>query len=184
MKKNNKASRISSRFLCVIITAIVTAVPAGAAAAGAARTQSDVDSTGFRQETEYADVRDNVWDKIRKRLPEIDFAEFDKDREKEKLREAIRTMDDLGISPEMLVKNAWSFINRKENREKIDKAVDGFRDKAEEIGGQDAVDKVRDQASDVADQVTKEVTEKADEKIEEAADKAKNKAEEEILNNF
>ena len=38
----------------------------------------------------------------------------------------------------MLVRNAWDFLSRKENRKKIDQAVDDLRDKVEEVTGGDS----------------------------------------------
>lgn len=108
------------------------------AAAGQVLSASAEDPAGDSSKSRAADGR-GIWEIIKERLPEIDFAEFDAAAEKEKLREAVRTMDELGISPEMLVRNAWDFLSRKENRKKIDQAVDDLRDKVEEVTGGDSV---------------------------------------------
>jgi hypothetical protein len=109
------------------------------AAAGqvSSASEKEQEQAGDSSKSRTVDGR-GIWEKIREKLPEIDLAEFDADAEKEKLREAVRTMDELGISPEMLVRNAWDFLSRKENRQKIDRAVDDLRDKVEEVTGGDS----------------------------------------------
>ncbi len=123
MGMRNKVIRIAAAFMCAVLVtaAAVPAVQAGAAAES-------------KEESKEADG--GILDRIREKLPDIEFAEFDADAEKEKLREAIRTMDELGVSPEMLVKNAWEFLNRKENKEKIDQAVEDIRDTVEDVTGE------------------------------------------------
>ena len=153
MEKIKKIRCLAALLLCVIlikVPAVSAEVLTGSAAVrtesaevltGAAAVQvsaaSSEDPAGDPSKRRAVDGR-GIWDKIREKLPEIDFAEFDADAEKEKLREAVRTMDELGISPEMLVRNAWDFLSRKENRKKIDQAVDDLRDKVEEVTGGDS----------------------------------------------
>ena len=114
---------------------------------------------------------DSIWDKLRERLPEIDFSKIDTEAEKEKLREAVRTMDELGISPEKLAHRAWEFLTRKENKEKIEQAAKEIRDKvqdaAEDGSTSEVVKKVREETGKAAEKVTKEITEQTAEKVTE-----------------
>ena len=153
MEKKKKIRYLAAVLLCTILIkapAVSAAVPAEAAAvpaepaavrteaaAGQVRPAPADEPAGDSSKGRTVDGR-GIWEKIREKLPEIDLAEFDADAEKEKLREAVRTMDELGISPEMLVRNAWDFLSRKENRKKIDQAVDDLRDKVEEVTGGDS----------------------------------------------
>lgn len=139
MEKIKKIRCLAALLLCVIlikVPAVSAEVLTGSAAVQVSAASSE-DPAGDPSNRRAVDGR-GIWDKIREKLPEIDFAEFDADAEKEKLREAVRTMDELGISPEMLVRNAWDFLSRKENRKKIDQAVDDLRDKVEEVTGGDS----------------------------------------------
>ena len=139
MEKIKKIRCLAALLLCVIlikVPAVSAEVLTGSAAVQVSVASSE-DPAGDPSKRRAVDGR-GIWDKIREKLPEIDFAEFDADAEKEKLREAVRTMDELGISPEMLVRNAWDFLSRKENRKKIDQAVDDLRDKVEEVTGGDS----------------------------------------------
>ena len=153
MEKKKRIRYLAAVLLCTILIkapAVSAAVPAEAAAvpaepaavrteaaAGQVRPAPADEPAGDSSKGRTVDGR-GIWEKIREKLPEIDLAEFDADAEKEKLREAVRTMDELGISPEMLVRNAWDFLSRKENRKKIDQAVDDLRDKVEEVTGGDS----------------------------------------------
>ena len=103
------------------------------------------------QKAEKKDADQGMPDKIKEKLPDIDlpdihlpdldFSKPDSKAEKEKLREAVRKMDEIGISPERLVQRAWKFLNRKDNTEKIDEAVEDIRDrvqdKTEKAAGQE-----------------------------------------------
>ena len=112
------------------------------------------DSAG--QNAEKKEAAKSTPDKIKEKLPDIDlpgidlpdldlpdlhFSKLNPETEKEKLRKAVRKMDEIGISPERLVQKAWDFLNRKDNREKIDKAVEDIReqvqDKTEKASGQE-----------------------------------------------
>ena len=153
MEKKKRIRYLAAVLLCTIlikapaVSAAVTAEPAAVrteaaavraeAEAGQVRPAPADEPAGDSSKGRTVDGR-GIWEKIREKLPEIDLAEFDADAEKEKLREAVRTMDELGISPEMLVRNAWDFLSRKENRKKIDQAVDDLRDKGEEVTGGDS----------------------------------------------
>ena len=153
MEKKKRIRYLAAILLCTIlikapaVSAAVTAEPAAVrteaaavraeAEAGQVRPAPADEPAGDSSKGRTVDGR-GIWEKIREKLPEIDLAEFDADAEKEKLREAVRTMDELGISPEMLVRNAWDFLSRKENRKKIDQAVDDLRDKVEEVTGGDS----------------------------------------------
>ena len=130
----------------------------------------------------------SIWDKIKEKLPDIDlpeisFSEFDGKTEKEKLREAVREMDEIGISPEKLVQRAWKFLNRKDNQEKIKKTSEDVRDRvqnaAEETGKNEAVKKVSEEAGKTADKVREEAGEAAEKAAKEIADRAVQKAAEE-----
>ena len=130
----------------------------------------------------------SIWDKIKEKLPDIDlpeisFSEFDGKAEKEKLREAVREMDEIGISPEKLVQRAWKFLNRKDNQEKIKKTSEDVRDRvqnaAEETGKNEAVKKVSEEAEKTADKVREEAGEAAEKAAKEIADRAAEKAAEE-----
>lgn len=130
----------------------------------------------------------SIWDKIKEKLPDIDlpeisFSEFDGKAEKEKLREAVREMDEIGISPEKLVQRAWKFLNRKDNQEKIKKTSEDVRDRvqnaAEETGKNEAVKKVSEEAGKTADKVREETGEAAEKAAKEIADRAVQKAAEE-----
>ena len=66
------------------------------------------------------------------------FSKIDAKKEKEKLREAVRKMDEIGISPDRLVQRAWKFLNRKDNREKIDEAVEDIRETVQDKTGKAA----------------------------------------------
>ena len=153
IEKKKRIRYLAAVLLCTILIkapAVSAAVPAEPAAvrteAAAVRAEAEAgqvrpapadEPAGDSSKGRTVDGR-GIWEKIREKLPEIDLAEFDADAEKEKLREAVRTMDELGISPEMLVRNAWDFLSRKENRKKIDQAVDDLRDKVEEVTGGDS----------------------------------------------
>ena len=153
IEKKKRIRYLAAVLLCTIlikapaVSAAVTAEPAAVrteaaavraeAEAGQVRPVPADEPAGDSSKGRTVDGR-GIWEKIREKLPEIDLAEFDADAEKEKLREAVRTMDELGISPEMLVRNAWDFLSRKENRKKIDQAVDDLRDKVEEVTGGDS----------------------------------------------
>ena len=108
------------------------------------------------QNAEKKEAAKSTPDKIKEKLPDIDlpgidlpdldlpdlhFSKLNPETEKEKLRKAVRKMDEIGISPERLVQKAWDFLNRKDNREKIDKAVEDIReqvqDKTEKASGQE-----------------------------------------------
>ena len=135
----------------------------------------------------------SIWGKIKEKLPDIDlpdiklpeinFSEFDGKAEKEKLREAVREMDEIGISPEKLVQRAWKFLNRKDNQEKIKKTSEDVRDRvqnaAEETGKNEAVKKVSEEAGKTADKVREEAGEAAEKAAKEIADRAAEKAAEE-----
>ena len=136
--------------------AAVTAVSAEAAVRQAGKTAfaDAADSAG--QNAEKKEAAKSTPDKIKEKLPDIDlpgidlpdldlpdlhFSKLNPETEKEKLRKAVRKMDEIGISPERLVQKAWDFLNRKDNREKIDKAVEDIReqvqDKTEKASGQE-----------------------------------------------
>lgn len=105
-------------------------------------------------------------------LPEMDLSGFNGGSEKEKLREALKTMDDLGISPAKLVRRAWEFLSRKETKEKLEKAAKKFS-----TDGKNPIGKA-------ADETAQRISEKASEQIDRAADRAaetvKKKAAEEL----
>ena len=67
-------------------------------------------------------------------LPEIDFSKISKETEKERLREALESMDDLGISPKKLVRRVWNVITPKENGEKAGRMIEKARRMIEKAG--------------------------------------------------
>ena len=168
--------------------AVVQSAPAIPASRAAGRTEAAVMSAVMRnpsaesslvlseseQMIERASADRTIWDKIKEKLPKIDFSEFDQDTEKEKLREAIKKMDELGISPEKLADRAWSFLNRKENKEKIDHAMDELRDKtgkAKEKIEKEVTDRASQAVDEAADKAEEEIKKKAAEEVEEAKDR-------------
>ncbi len=187
MRKRKKMRRVLSKCagLMVAFSLIVTAFLSGAAPASSLTAQAVQGSEkaavqesekAAAEGSEKAAADGSIWDKIKDNLPEIDFSEIDLKAEKEKFREAIRTLDEMGISPEKLAERIWDFLNRKDNKEIIDKTVEDIRDKVENKVGK------------TADQVTEEITDRASEKVEEAAgqvkEEVKKKAAEEIMDSF
>lgn len=119
------------------------------------------------------------------KLPEVDFSKIDREAEKEKLRKAVRTMDELGISPEKIAQRAWEFLSRKENQEKIDEAAREIGEKvqnaAEESGTNKVVKKVTEETGKAADKVTKDIVNQAADKVtEEITNQAADKVTKEI----
>ena len=91
--------------------------------------EADIRKTGLSK----ADVRKITLPKID--LPKIDFSRIDQEKEKEKLRDALQELDEKGLSTEKLAERLWSFLSRPENREKIENAADGAREKAGQVFG-------------------------------------------------
>ena len=135
-------------------TAFTDAADSSVRQAGKTAFADAADSAG--QNAEKKEAGKSTPDKIKEKLPDIDlpgidlpdldlpdlhFSKLNPETEKEKLRKAVRKMDEIGISPERLVQKAWDFLNRKDNREKIDKAVEDIReqvqDKTEKASGQE-----------------------------------------------
>ena len=135
-------------------TAFTDAADSSVRQAGKTAFADAADSAG--QNAEKKEAAKSTPDKIKEKLPDIDlpgidlpdldlpdlhFSKLNPETEKEKLRKAVRKMDEIGISPERLVQKAWDFLNRKDNREKIDKAVEDIReqvqDKTEKASGQE-----------------------------------------------
>ena len=135
-------------------TAFADAADSSVRQAGKTAFADAADSAG--QNAEKKEAAKSTPDKIKEKLPDIDlpgidlpdldlpdlhFSKLNPETEKEKLRKAVRKMDEIGISPERLVQKAWDFLNRKDNREKIDKAVEDIReqvqDKTEKASGQE-----------------------------------------------
>lgn len=88
------------------------------------------------------------------KLPELGFSDMDPEVEKERLREAFRLMDGMGISPEELMRKAWDYISGDEKSEDIQKRIN------------EAAEKAADQAAEKAKQ-------KASEEIDKAVENAK-----------
>ena len=74
-------------------------------------------------------------DQAKKKLPKPDLSGIDWNAEKEKLREAVRTMDELGLSPEKIVRHIGIFFDGKDNKEQIDGFFKGIRRKVQEFIG-------------------------------------------------
>lgn len=88
------------------------------------------------------------------KLPDLDFSDMDPEVEKERLREAFRLLDGMGISPEELMRKAWQYISGDEKSEDIQKRIN------------EAAEKAADQAAEKAKQ-------KASEEIDKAVENAK-----------
>lgn len=123
-------------------------------------------------------------------FPEPDLSSFDKDKEKEKLREAIETLDKMGLSPEKVLERIWDAVRRPENRRKAGEAVEDIRDRARELIGKDKKDsdsgfgkitkKVSEEVDKAADQAAEKVTEKVKEEVGRAAEEAADQVLEEV----
>lgn len=186
MRNNKKLYRVFALLLCMlIITGLKDLSDQGKTVSPVIRVEAAVvqstsgTTKGFSPvvnrtagPVEHKAANRSVWDKIKEKLPKFDLSHFDKDTEKEKLREAIRKMDELGISPEKLVERIWNFVNRKENKEKIDHVVDEIRDKTGK-----AKDKVEKEVTDRASQVIDDAAGQAEQQIKEkAVDEISNRA--------
>ena len=114
------------------------------------------------------------------RIPEI---HIEPEAEKEKIREALKTMDELGISPEKLLQRFRNFVGRNRERgETKDTAEDSAR------GGTGELDRIRNklgeeaekQIDKAADQAKKKLGEAAQEQIDQAVDHARENITQEI----
>lgn len=179
MRNRNKTGRIAAGIIClmVVVSMIVSMVVSMAVSASAA--EAPLAAEGTVKASAKAADDSSVFDKIKKKLSEID-----RKAEKEKFREAVQMLDEKGISPEKLVQRAGRFLGRKDNKERIENAFNSIRQKIRNFFHRESAEEV----GKMTEQVTKEMTEKASEKVEEAADRlkeeAKKKAAEEILKNF
>lgn len=128
------------------------------------------------------------------RLPDIHLPEIpenikipdihiEPEAEKEKLREALKTMDELGISPEKLLQRFRDFVGRNRKRgETKDTAENSAR------GGTGEIDRIRNklgeeaekQIDKAADQAKKKLGEAAQEQIDRAVDDARENITQEI----
>lgn len=128
------------------------------------------------------------------RLPDIHLPEIpenikipdihiEPEAEKEKLREALKTMDELGISPEKLLQRFRDFVGRNRKRgETKDTAENSAR------GGTGEIDRIRNkleeeaekQIDKAADQAKKKLGEAAQEQIDRAVDHARENITQEI----
>ncbi len=128
------------------------------------------------------------------RLPDIHLPEIpenikipdihiEPEAEKEKLREALKTMDELGISPEKLLQRFRDFVGRNRKRgETKDTAENSAR------GGTGEIDRIRNkleeeaekQIDKAADQAKKKLGEAAQEQIDQAVDHARENITQEI----
>ena len=82
-----------------------------------------------------AENKTSALDQAKKKLPKPDLSGIDWNAEKEKLREAVRTMDELGLSPEKIVRHIGIFFDGKDNKEQIDGFFKGIRRKVQEFIG-------------------------------------------------
>ena len=82
-----------------------------------------------------AEDKTSALDQAKKKLPKPDLSGIDWNAEKEKLREAVRTMDELGLSPEKIVRHIGIFFDGKDNKEQIDGFFKGIRRKVQEFIG-------------------------------------------------
>ncbi|MDO5133477.1 MAG: hypothetical protein Q4D81_10925, partial [Eubacteriales bacterium] len=65
-------------------------------------------------------------------LPDI---RVDKDTEYGKLREAVKTMDEMGLTPDKLLKSFWSFVSSPEERKKAGEKLDELRERVRKLIG-------------------------------------------------
>lgn len=117
--------------------------------------------------------------------------------EKEKLREAVKTLDEMGLAPDKLAKRAWDFISSKELADKLSQIRDSLREKAGRLrekagslfgkktgsvsGEIDAeLDRAKEKVSQEIDKGLDRAKEKASEEIDKGLDRVKEKASEEI----
>jgi len=144
------------------------------------------------------------------KLPKLNIPDLpsdfhiDKATEKKRLAEAIRQLDEYGLSPEKLVEHFWDYISRRENRDRIGEKAGELKKKAEDLrdgagklmekdsagssdsgsSGTTAGLALPEEARQEIDRVRKTAAEEAGRKIEEAvdaaADQAAQKAAEEI----
>ena len=114
------------------------------------------------------------------KIPDI---HIEPEAEKEKLREALKTMDELGISPEKLLQRFRDFVGRNRKRgETKDTAENSAR------GGTGEIDRIRNkleeeaekQIDKAADQAKKKLGEAAQEQIDRAVDDARENITQEI----
>jgi hypothetical protein len=82
-----------------------------------------------------AEDKTSALDQAKKKLPKPDLSGIDWNAEKEKLREAVRTMDELGLSPEKIVRHIGIFFDGKDNKEQIDGCFKAIRRKVQEFSG-------------------------------------------------
>ena len=181
MKKRYRLKgRLSLTVLCLFVMMIPARIYAAPSASAA---EGGVSHTRFMQ-PEYAAPR----------LPDIHLPEIpenikipdihiEPEAEKEKLREALKTMDELGISPEKLLQRFRDFVGRNRKRgETKDPAENSAR------GGTGELDRIRNklgeeaekQIDKAADQAKKKLGEAAQEQIDQAVDHARENITQEI----
>lgn len=173
MKKNWIVNKISFAAAAVILGISLTSVPVSACGraegirgqAGEGQPAVSADSRGITlpdiqlpdvdlpdlklPDIKLPELKLHDW-----KLPELDFSDMDPEVEKERLREAFRLMDGMGISPEELMRKAWDYISGDEKSEDIQKRIN------------EAAEKAADQAAEKAKQ-------KASEEIDKAVENAK-----------
>ena len=153
MRKKDRTFLVPARLLSLLLALSMAAVPFTAAAQTTGRTpNSSVHGTAMRSavvqealvkepavkpagQADSAGNKTSALDQAKKKLPKPDLSGIDWNAEKEKLREAVRTMDELGLSPEKIVRHIGIFFDGKDNKEQIDGFFKGIRRKVQEFIG-------------------------------------------------
>lgn len=167
-------SRLSLILLCcfvmMILPARIYAAPSASAAEGAVSHTRNMapEYTAFTlPNIELPGLPENI------SIPEF---HFEPETEKEKLREALKTMEEMGISPEKLLQRFRDFVDRNTRRSRTkDTEENSAR------GGTGELDRIRNkireeteqQIDKAADQAKKKLEEAAGEQIDRAVDQAK-----------
>lgn len=106
-------------------------------------------------------------------IPEI---HFEPEAEKEKLREALKTMDEMGISPEKLLQRFRDFVDRNTKRSRTkdteENSARGGTGELDRIGNR-IREETEQQIDKAAEQAKKKLVEAAEDQIDQAVDQAK-----------
>ena len=207
-KRMKKSYRLKGRLLLTVLCLFVMMIPARIyAAPSASAAEGVVSHTRFMKPESNAPQRsiekpvNDIPDApsvhpeyAAPRLPDIRLPKIpenikipdihiEPEAEKEKLREALKTMDELGISPEKLLQRFRDFVGRNRKRgETKDTAENSAR------GDTGEIDRIRNklgeeaekQIDKAADQAKKKLGEAAQEQIDQAVDHARENITQEI----
>ena len=207
-KRMKKSYRLKGRLSLTVLCLFVMMIPARIYAAPSASAAEGVVSHTRFMKPEYNAPQPSIEKPVNDipdapsvhpeyaapRLPDIHLPEIpenikipdihiEPEAEKEKLREALKTMDELGISPEKLLQRFRDFVGRNRKRgETKDTAENSAR------GGTGEIDRIRNkleeeaekQIDKAADQAKKKLGEAAQEQIDRAVDDARENITQEI----